>query len=282
MTLPFNESVVNDLFDSNSFRNPNFLGYLDKNGNPIRFEDRYGYRGHGEGASVQQRFRVLFNLKIADSENISAIDEYRMSKKFLISEKKRYLNIIKKYLEDLKDYPIRDDDNSKYNYQLEQDIYKFLLNCYSAETFFDGIGNIRYCMCEHDFYDVYYKKNHPGSSYYGNNYDFELEYSIYKDKILVDILKEVVIQYLGYHSVERIPKTITTSEPNIYETFYNYLLNDFEIFKLPRMNYDSKEKRYIEHEYNEFFISDKELRLKEEINSIKKLVPLKERSKYYR
>ena len=48
------------------------------------------------------------------------------------------------------------------------------------------------------------------------------------------------------------------------------------------MIYDDKNKKYVEVIPNDFLISDSELRLKEEINSIKRLVKKEDRYKYYR
>ena len=81
--------------------------------------------------------------------------------------------------------------------------------------------------------------------------------------------------YLIYLSYSFLLTLITTSSFKIYETFYNYLLNDFTIYQVPKMIYDGDKKMYVMHKQNEFFIPDNELRLKEEIQSIKKLVPKK-------
>lgn len=48
------------------------------------------------------------------------------------------------------------------------------------------------------------------------------------------------------------------------------------------MIYDNNRKMYISYIQNPFLVPDSELRLKEEIQAIKKLVPLNERKKYYR
>ncbi len=162
---------------------------------------------------------------------------------------------------------------------MELDIYDFLINCYSSESFFDDIGNNRNYMCKEEFYIKEYKNK---KIYNINDWDLDIEYSLYKDGILADILKEIMIQYLGYHSVERVFKTITTSELHIYETFYNYLLNDFTIFQMPKMIFDHKKGEYIKYNSNEFFLPDSELRLRDEIQSIKRLVPIEKRIKYYR
>lgn len=95
-------------------------------------------------------------------------------------------------------------------------------------------------------------------------------------------LNDIYVQYLGYHRVERLPKTITTSEFKIYETFYNYFLNDFNVVRIPKMIYSDDEKMYKEYRLNEFLVPESELILKDEIESIKKMVPSNERYKYYR
>lgn len=283
MTLPFNEEVINDgIINICNFKYPNFVGFLNPYGIPIKFRDNFGYTGHGEAPSVQERFRVYYILKIRNSKWISPLEEYMMSDKYQRFEKERYSSFFKNLNSSLK----KELKHSKKQYsssfakeQIEVDIYDFLLNCYSADTFFEGVGNIETCMCEREFWNQKYKNK---NLYDIGDWDFEIEYKIYKDRILADVFKNVMIQYLGYHSVERVPRTITTSSFNIYETFYNYLLNDFTIFQISKMNFDFKQKKYVQQNPNEFFLSDSELRLRDEIQSIKKLVPINERAKYYR
>ncbi len=291
MTLPFNEKVVNDgEISIEGFKYPNFVGFLDPNGIPIKFEDKFGYTGHGGGPSIQEVFRSYYRLKIRDSEKINHLEKYNMSYKYLHSEKERYSNYLKENIASLKGaielykkkYP-----SSYFIFEMMNlDIYTFLLNCYSAETFFEGVGNIETCMCEEEYFDNEYKYNREYSNenftFPCYDYYFQMNYNMYKDGILVDVFKNVMIQNLGYHSVERVPKTITISVFNIYETFYNYLLNDFTIYQIPKMIFDNKQNKYIERRFNEFLIPDSELRLKDEIESIKKLVPINERFKYYR
>jgi len=131
----------------------------------------------------------------------------------------------------------------------------------------------------------------------------ELEYLYDFNKTLI---KEIIVRHLGYDSIESTRyKTITTSTWNIYERFYNYLLMDYDVFQIPKMILDKKgnyvprhltEKHTYEYkdasgnstvkevliQVRDYLISDKELRLKEEIVAIKRLVPLKHRYKYFR
>ena len=283
MTLPFNEKIINDnKINTYSFKYPNFAGFLNAYGIPINFDDKFGYTGHEAESSIQERFRIFYILKIKDSKWISQLEKYVMSPKYLRSEKEKYIEHLKECSNSLK-YELKTwkENNLPYfpNEQMTLDIYKFLINCYSADTFFDGVGNIEECMCRQEFYMTEYKNK---DLYDIDDWDFNIEYEMYKDTILMNVFKNVMVQYLGYHSVERTPRTITTSTFNIYETFYNYLLNDFTIFQIPKMIFDSYEKKYIMQRYNEFYLPDSELRLKDEIESIKKLVKVEERAKYYR
>lgn len=282
MTLPFCEEVINDgEINSYNFTYPNFVGYLNPKGEPISFSDKLGYTGHGEAPSIQEKFRVFYILKIENYKYISILEKHIMSDEYQHSQKERYLKLLKEANSSLKEDIERFKKRSSCCFireQMELDIYNFLINCYSAHTFFDGIGNVETCMCEYKYWEQEYKHN---KLYDASHWDFKMDYSIYKDKILADIFKQVMIQYVGYHSVERIPRTITTSNPKIYETFWNYLLHDFNIVQLPRMIFDPNKKMYIERPVNEFFIPDSELRLKAALQSVKKLVPLDERYKYH-
>ena len=80
----------------------------------------------------------------------------------------------------------------------------------------------------------------------------------------------------------KIPRIITTSYNNINERFYNFLLMDWAIHKLPRYLWDEKEQKYIEEPViRDFYQNDTEEIMKKEIASIKRLVPKKDRYKYF-
>ena len=74
----------------------------------------------------------------------------------------------------------------------------------------------------------------------------------------------------------------TLSKINIYERFYNYLLMDFTIQRVPKKIYDPKLERFVDYNRSEFLMPDSELRLKEEIEAIKKHVKIKDRPKFFR
>lgn len=274
MGLEFRKEIVNDEEISiKSIKYPNFVGFLNPNGIPIEFENKLKYTSHGEMPSLQERFRTFYTLKIKESDLITPIEEYRMSEKYLKSEKERNL----KRLLELKQIAL---DELEYfsleKQQLEIDIYNFFINCYSAKTFFDGVGNVDICKCEREFFETEYKNK---NIYRVGSWDFDTEYQLYKDKILAETIKKVLIQYLGYHAIERVTKTITTSSFTIYRDFYNYILNGYAIYQLPKMIYDEVEKMYSSYT---LFPTDSELRLKDELQAILKFTPIEERARYYR
>lgn len=107
---------------------------------------------------------------------------------------------------------------------------------------------------------------------------------------LLNIFKSILVQSCDIDSLEiafsqyqrSLSKTILTSKFNPYETFYNYILMDWNVQVIPKKLYNLQTQIFEEYEQNAFFVPDSELRLKDEIQAIKKLVPLNERPKYYR
>lgn len=97
------------------------------------------------------------------------------------------------------------------------------------------------------------------------------------------VLKDVLVQACNYDAIEsQLYRTITTSKFNIYETFYDYILHDYKIVQIPKKVYNETEERYVDWKQSEFLVSDKELRLKMELESICRNVPLEERDRYCR
>ena len=79
------------------------------------------------------------------------------------------------------------------------------------------------------------------------------------------------------------PRVITTSNSDIYERFYNYLLMDWEIYKVPRFVFNNETKMYeLEDDTLNTFRQEKNEEIKDEIQSIKKLVPPNERNKFFK
>lgn len=99
----------------------------------------------------------------------------------------------------------------------------------------------------------------------------------------IDILKSILVQSCDVDSIELVwPNTICTSKFNIYETFYNYLIMDYNVQIVPKRIFNEEKGVFIDYKYNEFLVPDSELRLKDEIISIRKLVKKDERYKYFK
>lgn len=292
MIFKYNMAIVNDgKLDCQSFENCNCIGYLNKTGQLIDCSMPFGLGGH-DCDSITNLFvnyfyirdRRIFengtyvfelNKELTGAEYEKYIcEEYRDALKEILKIKKEWTDSFKKNLGS-------NYFQSPYN-TLEQDLISFFINCYQNDSFITGFGKDYNIMNEEDFYHSTYYQN-----ILKNNHQHEINnasfiYTQYKNNMILKLFKDTVVQYLGYHSIERVPKTITTSEIKIYSTFYNYMLNDFTIVRIPKMNYDGERKMYIEHNQNDFLLPDSELRLKEEIQSIKRLVPIKDRVKYFK
>lgn len=130
--------------------------------------------------------------------------------------------------------------------------------------------------------DVYYKDSDECSWYLPKRLMFTTE--------LMEILKSILVQSCSIDSLEiahsiyekKLSKTILTSKFNQYETFYNFYLMDYNIQTVPQKIYNPKTQKFEEYAQNKFLIPDSEIRYKDEIDSIKRLVPLKDRHKYFR
>ena len=306
MTLPFNEKIINDgEINSENFRTCNFIGYLNPKGKAIECSNSLGIGGHDANFNTGL-FKKWFYLRKKYDETDEKINKL-LGKKELNYIEKEKIDAERKREKLKQEVQSYYKDNqitircglsiNPYN-QLKQDILEFFLNCYSNDSFVNGFGKDCSVLSGNAFENKVYgtivakvKRIYPrreGENYidYANRvpkfFDFNVSYDRYKTELILDIFKDVMVQYLGYHYVARTPRTIFTSNLKIYETFYNYLLNDFTIFQIPKMNFDSREKRYVQQNPNPFLLPDSELRLKDEIQSIKKLVPLSERSRYYR
>ena len=97
------------------------------------------------------------------------------------------------------------------------------------------------------------------------------------------VFKGMLVQSCDYDYVEgNKNKIITTSKFNVYEAFYDYMLMDFDIQQIPKRIYDKHERRYVEYSQSEFLVPESELRLKSEIESIKKYVPRHQRKEFFR
>ena len=162
--------------------------------------------------------------------------------------------------------------NKDFESYLKLKLYQYFLLVYSSDNtrirengkdvieLFDTIGYHPYIAYTPDGY---------------NSYRLPERLILYED--LLHIFKSVLVQSCDVDSIEIAPskyhhmqsKTILTSKFNPYETFYNYLLMDWNVQVIPKRIYNYKTQKFEEYGLSEFFVPDSELRLKEEVLSIK-------------
>jgi len=182
-------------------------------------------------------------------------------------------------------------------YGLAYAILKLFKLAYKNGTFFETLGKEIFVMS----YEKYITINKM------DKYDWRSQDGLYRNylkKELISYFKDICVQYLRYDSIERfkpdgeniilpknrnkeyvleIPRIITTSSPIPNERFYNYLLMDWVIHRLPRYIYNEQTGIFEkESDFYSFYQTEKEQKLDQEIQSIKKLVPIRERYKYFR
>lgn len=270
MTFEFNNRVINNKEITKYTFYPgadiNFIGYLNPNGDVVDYRYPLGNGGHAGNPITNIFVRYFYNTSESNKKILEEkIEIYRED----------YLYNIKKYGY----YNTKD--------QLKYDLYRFLYICNSN----DIEKLLQRSVSLLSYTDFWLEHFLPPKRFQneGNDEYYEREckerrraYVDYKDSIILADFKDVLVQYLDYSSIERLPRTITTSKLNIYETFYDYILNDFKIYQIPKKVYDERLGMYVDRVVPEYMISDRELRLKNELDSICKTIPLEKRKKYYR
>lgn len=99
----------------------------------------------------------------------------------------------------------------------------------------------------------------------------------------ISFIQDFAVQTMDFDKVEsQLKKTITTSKINIYESFFNYLIMDFDIINLPKIIYHEDINKFLQMKDNEFITTSKEKEFEEEIKLIKKYIPYNERKSYFK
>ncbi len=215
MTLPFRKEVINDnILDIWSIKYPHFVGYLNKVGEIIEFDYPLTF-GHGATNGLTDKYLGIFK-KYYNYLNVGFCEK--------VTNRKMLLDISRMLEFSLKDLKYNQENNYTINLFdiLEVELLSFFRNCFLGD-------NLEYAI----------------------NSNIKIEKN---ESSLLMLLKEILVSYLGYHAIERVP----------------------------RMIYDSKLHRYVPYQFNEFFALDSDNRLKDEIISIKKLVAKDELVRYYR
>ncbi len=172
--------------------------------------------------------------------------------------------------------------HNQYKIKLDYLFYKLQLlikNEYNSRLSIEEYFN-KYCKSK----DKYYPKNNELTTDFLEKRDWYLsiDYNYYLSSLVIDWFKTILIQYLHYHYVSRIGLDIYTSSFTPNETFYNYKLYGYNIYSLPKMIWNEDKKQYEEIKQNDFFTKEREQILNDEIESIKRKVPLQERKKYFK
>jgi hypothetical protein len=113
----------------------------------------------------------------------------------------------------------------------------------------------------------------PINGYYNGKLEFLKNYCFIQD---------FVVQAMNFDKIESmLQKTITTSKDNIYETFFNYLIMDFNLYQINSIRYNDNTGKFEVFDKNEFIQTGQEKELQREVELIKKLVPYKDRRNYF-
>lgn len=297
-----------------------FIGYISPRGHLIDFSILIGERGHDNWRNPITPIFLRFVSYVVMGDSL---EEYRNSDNPLsksIYEDNKYEGFDDFVSRGLTTFNCNETDydtfieslhrrtsnikkpkpyRSEYGY-LDYDLMDFFEKCYSKKDFFSSLGMVIKVHNESTVFKMY--KNLLKNRDY---HDKERFYHDYKIITLMSYFKDIMVQYLGYDSIERsLPisdlnirnnlydfsngyefsqnSSILTSCNNPNERFYNWLLMDWNVQVLPRMLWDDSDKRFIQSPITAYHQTDEEEMLGEEIALIKKKVPKQDRKEFFR
>jgi hypothetical protein len=182
-------------------------------------------------------------------------------------------------------------------------LMKMFINAYRDHDYITSVGKMTRIDNKFELREKIKKEENLSEedSYVINS---ELKKRVAKE--MLSGFKDICIQMLGYDALERYgpnnkkieipedpdkydemfrntPRIITSSHNDIYERFYNYILMDWEVYKVPKYTYNERTGIFEKEEtiFN-MHKEEKEAELKEEIQSVKKLVPPNERPQFFK
>ena len=277
-----------------------YIGYITPDGNLINYNKPFGESGHDGWENIISNTFLKYVSYIIKTDELEEYIVRGMG--FILNENTQEFSEFLEEMEiDLRYPPSYDDTYGQFRYQF----LLFFKKVYANKNFFEAIGKKIEVMSEEEF---------MCQNSWIDPYDFtKKHYVLYLKQSLMQYFKDIAVSYLGYDAIERFqpngelinipydpreyprynryadsyfyrtPRIITTSYNNINERFYNYLLMEWSIHKIPKYVWNDNLLRFEqEPTYVQFLQSEKEKILGEEINSIKKLVLLKDRYKYFR
>lgn len=194
----------------------------------------------------------------------------------------------------------RDYTDDEYE-TLNNDLMKFFQKAYSNKDFFGSLGRTLFVEKRDKVFEKY---NIDENTFFDNGDEFYYDYLTVQ---LMSYFKDICVQYLGYDSIERAwpigdvniynniyeesngyilsdnPRIIVSSQKNINDRFYNWLLMDWTVQQVPKKIWDENRKKFIDENYIfDYVHREKEEILGKEIESIKRLVKKEDRYKYFR
>ena len=196
---------------------------------------------------------------------------------------------------------IKSGNGSKFD-RFKLDLLRFFSNAYRDGSFIKSTGlTIR--MDDLSLIKKELLENTELDGFDSNDINELIERRVSKE--MLTFFKDLCIRYLGYDSIERYnkegekikipgnpalyddhffasPRVITTSHVDIYERYYNYILMDWYIQKVPKYVFNENTGLFeLDNGLNPF-IEQKEEGLKEELKILKKNYAPKDRIQFIR
>lgn len=318
MTIEFKDKEIKER--EQLLRGP-FVGYFSPDGKLIDYSVAMGENHHDDWRNpVSQTFITFISFIIKGisiqtlqkemeysfpDNQYPGIDEFvklgcdHLNQYYIGDHMQEHLKVLHKAIKQFEEQYHSYGQLSDYG-EFQYRLLLFFRNAYRDQRFFDAIGR-KITVENPDIVKENINREFKGCELS----DRELNQLYYLETVetLLSYLKDICVQYLGYDSLEMVqpnstrivlpkkyddfdflgtPRIITSTYPNINERYFNYFLMDWEIYRVPRYLYDSETGLYTKRVLSMFYQSTKEEELAQEIQSIKKLVPLQERPKYFR
>lgn len=140
---------------------------------------------------------------------------------------------------------------------------------------------VKKLLMELGVYSEFIKKERINENPFDNEGMFDERH--YWDTMFHKASFDMLVQFIGLDKVEtQLSKTITTSKPNIYESFFNPLVMEYNIVQLPRLILDEEKQQFRWIFPNEFINSGINRECEKEIKLIKRYIPFDKRYRYLR
>ncbi len=174
-------------------------------------------------------------------------------------------------------------------------LLKFFVDAYKDKDFFRIIGRVIRIPSEDYIRERLREQYDPEwlKDYENKMISEEVE------KYLMSYFKDICVMYLGHDSIETFqangepikraqftdtmltPRIITSARYDIYERYFNCLIMEWVVHRIPRYSKDGNGIYHKQSELFNYYETSREREFKEEIEKIKKKVPLKDRFKYF-